>query len=92
MSAGRMAIRVTGDVHGVGYRQFCRDAALRLGLAGYAHNEEDGSVAIVVEGGDDKVNEFVSFLKDNSPGMSRVDELTVVSRGPATGAAGFKIL
>lgn len=88
----RIEFRAEGDVHGVGYRQFCRDAALRLDLTGYAKNEEDGSVTVVVEGNSGRIAEFKKYLDGNRPGLARVDNLRIVSKGQATGATGFRIL
>jgi acylphosphatase len=41
---------VSGMVQGVGYRYFVRQAAQRLGLAGYAKNLRDGRVEVYAIG------------------------------------------
>jgi acylphosphatase len=41
---------VTGMVQGVGYRYFARQAAQRLGLAGYVKNLRDGRVEVYAIG------------------------------------------
>lgn len=46
----RLEARVTGRVQGVGFRQFVRYHARRLGLTGWVRNEPDGSVYLVAEG------------------------------------------
>ena len=52
MDASRIARRyfVSGMVQGVGYRYFARQAAQRLGLAGYVKNLRDGRVEVYAIG------------------------------------------
>lgn len=51
----------------VGYRRFVLDVAQEMGLAGYAKNERDGSVTILVQGADAGVKEFVSKARNPTP-------------------------
>ena len=41
---------VIGHVQGVGFRQFVRGQATRLGLCGWVRNVQDGSVEVVAQG------------------------------------------
>ena len=41
-------IVVEGDVQGVGYREFTRRAALRLGVSGWVRNRSDGAVEALI--------------------------------------------
>jgi len=41
---------VEGLVQGVGYREFTRRRALRLGISGWVRNRSDGAVEAVVRG------------------------------------------
>lgn len=44
-------IRVTGDIQGVGFREFCKKRAFTWGItSGFARNEPDDSVTILVQG------------------------------------------
>lgn len=45
-----MTALVSGQVQGVGYREFVRRNALDLQLAGYTENLDDGRVEVVAEG------------------------------------------
>jgi hydrogenase maturation protein HypF len=46
---GRVRVRVTGTVQGVGFRPFVYRTALELGLAGHVLNDEHG-VVVEAEG------------------------------------------
>jgi acylphosphatase len=69
----------TGKVQGVSFRANTRDKAVKLGLKGYAKNLETGSVEVVAQGDEDKINELIEFLK-NSPGISKVKDLQISHR------------
>ena len=43
-------VEVLGQVHGVGYREFTRTIAQRLGLAGWVRNRDDGCVEVAASG------------------------------------------
>jgi acylphosphatase len=43
-------VLVEGRVQGVGYREFTRRRALRLGISGWVRNRSDGAVEAVVRG------------------------------------------
>ena len=58
----RIHIVVTGRVQSVGFRYFCHEAAVRLGIGGYARNLGDGSVEIEAEGEEAAVEEFAKTV------------------------------
>jgi acylphosphatase len=43
-------VLVDGSVQGVGYREFTRRAALRLGVSGWVRNRYDGAVEALIRG------------------------------------------
>jgi len=55
----RANIIAKGKVQKVGYRDFVQDIARELGIAGYVENLEDGTVTIVCEGEEPKIEEFI---------------------------------
>jgi acylphosphatase len=83
----RVTIRVEGVVQGVNFRQAARREAERLGIAGFARNESDGSVTIDVEGTPNDLAHFVAWCR-RGPDTARVDRLSV-STGPIVGYVGF---
>jgi acylphosphatase len=83
----RVTIRVEGVVQGVNFRQAARREAERLGIAGFARNESDGSVTIDAEGTSNDLSHFVAWCR-RGPDTARVDHLSV-SAGPIVGYVGF---
>lgn len=73
---GRRTIRVEGRVQGVGFRAGAAREARRLGLAGFARNEADGSVAIEVEGEAAALEAFVAWCRVG-PSAARVERVEV---------------
>lgn len=63
-----MRVLVTGVVQGVGFRWFARELARRYDLAGWVKNREDGSVEIAVDGPSNRVDAFLSKVREGPPG------------------------
>ncbi|KPJ85014.1 hypothetical protein AMJ57_04755 [Parcubacteria bacterium SG8_24] len=82
-------IRVFGKVQGVFFRWSAREEARRLGLAGIARNEPDGSVSLAVEGEAGAVRDFVEWCRSGTE-SSVVDRIQVTP-GEETGLEGFEI-
>lgn len=58
----RRRFRFSGLVQGVGFRYEARLLAAQLELTGWARNLSDGSVAVEVEGGRDRVAAFLRAM------------------------------
>lgn len=69
-------ISVFGDVQGVFYRYHAKKEAQKLGLVGWAKNELDGSVTILVQGENDKIDKFIDWSWAGSP-LARVEKVDV---------------
>lgn len=59
----RLRALVRGRVQGVGYRATTIDEARRLGLAGWVRNRVDGTVEVLAEGAEPKLNLFLAYLR-----------------------------
>lgn len=57
-------IYISGRVQGVGFRQFTRKNAEKLGVTGWVKNLSDGRVEAVFQGPDDKVRELIDRCKE----------------------------
>jgi DNA ligase D-like protein (predicted 3'-phosphoesterase) len=73
-----VAIRATvrGAVQGVGFREATVRRARELGAMGWVRNEDDGSVRLHAEGGEEAVEELRAFLAAGPPG-ARVEGVEV---------------
>jgi acylphosphatase len=86
----RAEYRVTGLVQGVGYRYFVYRKATALGLKGLAKNLYDGSVLVVAEGEEDKLQELYKQLKIG-PSHSYVEKVEVSYSDAKNEFTGFEI-
>ena len=59
----RLHAVVRGSVQGVGFRATTFDEARRLGLAGWVRNRVDGTVEVLAEGAEPKLNLFLAYLR-----------------------------
>jgi acylphosphatase len=82
----RLDARVTGRVHGVGFRYFVFREAQALGLVGWVANLPDGSVECVAEGPRDRLEALVDRLGEG-PAAAIVEGVSTAWM-PATGAFG----
>jgi acylphosphatase len=65
---------IFGRVQGVGYRYYVYKNATELGLKGYAKNNFDGTVEVVVDGNSDSI-EIIERILKVGPARSNVDRL-----------------
>jgi acylphosphatase len=73
---------VEGFVQGVGYRDFVRRAALRVGVSGWVRNRADGSVEALIEGAPADVEAMLGEMR-RGPRGARVGNLRLAE--PADG-------
>lgn len=82
-------VMVHGEVQGVSFRYFCRQEARRLGVDGWVRNEPDGTVAALLEGPRQAVEELVAWCHEG-PSGARVRHVDVEVVEP-TGVEGFSV-
>lgn len=82
---------VYGRVQGVGFRYSTRQEALKLGLAGYARNLDDGSVEVLACGEAEQVEALLDWLRAGGPRSARVDKVVTEPRQATADAADFDI-
>jgi acylphosphatase len=83
-------VHVYGRVQGVFFRQFTKNTAQELGIAGYARNLPDGCVQVLAEGPKQSVEILLQRLRVGPP-MSRVDSLGVEWKQASGEFTGFVI-
>ena len=59
----RRRVIVKGRVQGVFFRQGCQREAVTMGVAGWVHNNNDGSVEAAFEGDPEAVESIVSWMR-----------------------------
>lgn len=66
MENKRLHATIHGRVQGVGFRYFVLECANRLALTGWVRNRFDGSVELVAEGPQDRIENLIADLKRGS--------------------------
>lgn len=72
----RITVLLTGNVQGVGMRQFIQRRALDLNLAGYVENLADGRVEVVAEGHREDLELLLVKMK-TGPAHAAVQDIEV---------------
>ena len=80
MIARHLVIR--GRVQGVGFRFHMRAEAMRLGVAGWVRNRNDGTVEALIEGEQDAVDRMIAWAR-RGPSSARVSDVEIEERTPA---------
>jgi acylphosphatase len=80
----RLDARITGRVHGVGFRYFVLREASALDLTGWVANEADGTVRCVAEGPRRQLEALLDLLREGPP-AAIVDAVSEAWM-PATGS------
>ena len=75
MKVTRHAI-VRGRVQGVGFREYLRREAERLGVTGWVRNRHDGTVEAMVHGRPDDVAQVLDWMRRGPP-AARVTDVQV---------------
>ena len=79
-------LRIRGRVQGVWYRGWAVDAARALGLSGWVRNRRDGSVEMLIAGGEEAIQAMTEQCRQGPP-AARVDRIEVEEgdEAPPTG-------
>ncbi len=80
-------LMIFGRVQGVFYRNWTKQAAHELGLAGWVRNRLDGSVEALVEGAEDTVERFIASAHEG-PSAAQVARIEVTEEA-VIGLASF---
>ena len=76
MSEKRYHLIVSGRVQGVLYRYTSKLRADKLDIFGWVQNREDGTVEIVCQGEDQKVDQFIQWCK-RGPWLAKVKDIQI---------------
>ena len=67
---------ISGQIQGIGYRQFVKQNAQKLGLAGWVRNLPDGKVEAVCQGKKEQLEQLVLLCR-KGPFMAEVKDIVV---------------
>lgn len=67
--------KAKGRVQGVGFRYYCREQALLLGLTGWVRNEPNGELSFLAQGDQQSLVRFLACLRSGPP-TAQVIELS----------------
>lgn len=85
----RQHVVVHGTVQGVGFRYSARQEATRLGVAGFARNQQHGTVELEIEGDSAAVERMLDWLRSGPRGA--IVESVDTSELRPTGDDGFSV-
>jgi acylphosphatase len=85
----RRRLVVHGQVQGVFFRDSTREHAESAGVAGWAHNRDDGAVEVVLEGPSAAVQQVLQFCR-RGPRGAQVESVDSSEEEPE-GLSSFKI-
>jgi len=83
-------VRISGRVHGVGFRDWMIAEAVRLGVQGWVRNRRDGTVEALVAGEEAAVQALLTACRKGPP-LARVDGIAEDFSDPPT-EPGFRRL
>ncbi|MBN2096693.1 acylphosphatase [Candidatus Peregrinibacteria bacterium] len=72
----RVHLTISGRVQGVFFRAHTQEKAEELGVKGWVANEADGTVSVVAEGPENKVNNLVDWCH-GGPSTSQVEKVEI---------------
>lgn len=67
---------ISGTVHGVGFRQFVKSHARKLGLVGWVKNTQDGKVEAVIQGEQRVIDALISLCR-KGPFLAEVKDIAL---------------
>lgn len=82
---------IVGKVQMVLFRDFIQRHARSLGLLGTVENLQDGSVEVIAQGAEEKLEKLIEHLR-KGPFLARVVRVDVKWREPAEDFQGFTII
>lgn len=86
----RVVLTIIGRVQGVWFRAHAQEKAQELGVTGWAANQADGTVTVVAEGPENKVNQLVDWCH-SGPSRAEVTKVEICPEPYCGEFTGFEI-
>lgn len=78
MAIKEVYLKIEGRVQGIGYRDWAVKKAGKItGISGWVRNATDGSVEILMQGEEQKIDEMIA-ASHKGPMLSRVDKVSFI--------------
>lgn len=90
MSKKQVILKIYGRVQMVLFRDSTRRKAKQLGLTGWVSNESDGTVKVVAEGEEKKLEELIKWCY-NGPALAQVEKIDIDWQEATGQFEGFEI-
>ncbi|MFA6215157.1 MAG: acylphosphatase [Patescibacteria group bacterium] len=90
MQKKQLTLKIHGLVQGVGFRYLSQKEAKKRGFTGYAINESDGTVKLVLEGAETDLKDFLNWCY-NGVGTAQVSKIEQNWSDPTSQFSDFKI-
>lgn len=85
-------LRVSGRVHGVGFRHFVWTHATTLGLSGWVRNTHDGAVELAASGSAEALASLAALVQSGPPSARVSSVVQLASAAGGTYFLPFRIL
>jgi len=72
----RVHLKIIGQVQGVFFRAHTQEKAEELGVKGWVANDADGTVSVVAEGPENKINDLIDWCH-GGPSTAQVDKVEI---------------
>ena len=82
---------VSGFVQGVGYREYTKREARKIGLVGWVRNLSDGRVEILAQGSEEKLRQLIKKCERGSY-LAEVKDISIEWKEPEEDFTEFKRL
>jgi len=73
----KIRVKIYGRVQGVGFRNWVKRGMKKFGVEGEVWNNEDGTVELEGEGGEEELKQLIERCKKGSP-LSRVKKVDIL--------------
>ncbi|MEK7517890.1 MAG: acylphosphatase [Patescibacteria group bacterium] len=77
MTIRQAQVFISGFVQGVGFRQFIKKSALKIGVKGWVRNLEDGRVEVVLQGRMEDIEKIIQLCRQG-PFLAEVKFVDVI--------------
>jgi acylphosphatase len=91
MSNTQVHVFISGTVQGVGFRQFVKHNARKLGITGWVRNLTDGRVEAILQGEQQQIERLIA-LCEKGPFLAEVGDISITREPIKETYEGFSLV